>query len=59
MSQVALRFCLDDPRIATVVPGVKNLAELEEIAACSELPPLDRQNLAALQQMYQRNFKEA
>ena len=59
LSQVALRFCLDDPRIATVVPGVKNLAELEEIAACSELPPLDRQNLAALQQMYQRNFKEA
>lgn len=40
LSQVALRFCLDNPLIATVVPGIKNLAELEEIAACSELPPL-------------------
>jgi len=37
LSQAALRFCLDDPRIATVVPGVKNVAELEESAACSEL----------------------
>jgi len=41
LSQVALRFCLDNPHIATVVPGIKNLAELEEIAACSELPPLE------------------
>jgi len=41
LSQVALRFCLDNPHIATVVPGIKNLAELEEIAACSGLPPLD------------------
>jgi len=41
LSQVALRFCLDNPHIATVVPGIKNLAELDEIAACSGLPPLD------------------
>jgi aryl-alcohol dehydrogenase-like predicted oxidoreductase len=59
LSQVALRFCLDNPHIATVVPGIKNLAELEEIAACSELPPLDRQDMAKVQQMYQRDFKEA
>ena len=42
LSQVALRFCLDNPLIATVVPGIKNLAELEESAACSEMPPLGR-----------------
>ncbi|HEX9673577.1 MAG TPA: aldo/keto reductase, partial [Burkholderiales bacterium] len=35
LSQAALRFCLDNPHIATVVPGVKNVAELEESAACS------------------------
>jgi len=35
LSQAALRFCLDEPRIATVVPGVKNVAELEECAGCS------------------------
>jgi len=59
LSQVALRFCLDNPHIATVVPGIKSVAELEEIAACSELPPLDRQDMAKLQQMYQRDIKEA
>lgn len=57
LSQVALRFCLDNPHIATVVPGIKNLAELEEIAACSELPALDAQDTAQLQSMYQRNFR--
>jgi L-galactose dehydrogenase/L-glyceraldehyde 3-phosphate reductase len=41
LSQAALRFCLDNPDIATVVPGVKNVAEVEEIAACPELPPLE------------------
>jgi aryl-alcohol dehydrogenase-like predicted oxidoreductase len=56
LSQVALRFCLDNPHIATVVPGIKNLAELEEIAACSELPPLDAQDMAEVQQLYRQNF---
>jgi len=42
LSQAALRFCLDDPRIATVVPGFKNVAELEESAACSWLPLASR-----------------
>lgn len=41
MSQAALRFCLDNPGIATVVPGVKSVAEVEEVAACADLPPLD------------------
>ena len=34
LAQAALRFCLDHPHIATVVPGIKNVAELEECAAC-------------------------
>ena len=41
MSQVALRFCLDNPALATVVPGFKNLAEVEDSVACSDLPPLN------------------
>jgi aryl-alcohol dehydrogenase-like predicted oxidoreductase len=39
LSQMALRFCLDHPGIATVVPGVKNVAELEEAVACLDLAP--------------------
>lgn len=58
LSQVALRFCLDNPDLATVVPGIKNLPELEEVAACSELPPLDRKAVGIVQQMYQRNFRD-
>jgi len=41
LSQVALRFCLDHPAIATVVPGFKNAAEVEDAVACSDLPTLD------------------
>lgn len=40
LSQVALRFCLDHPTIATVVPGFKNAAEVEDAVACSCLPAL-------------------
>jgi len=42
LSQAALRFCLDDPRIATVVPGIKSVPELEEGSACSGLPMASR-----------------
>ncbi|HUF79840.1 MAG TPA: aldo/keto reductase, partial [Burkholderiales bacterium] len=49
LSQVALRFCLDHPDIATIVPGAKNVAELEEAVACVALPPLEAGELAALQ----------
>lgn len=57
MSQVALRFCLDNPGIATVAPGVKNCAELEEAVACSDLPPLDPEDVARLQRLYKMGFK--
>ncbi len=57
LSQVALRFCLDDPAIATVVPGIKNMAEAEEVAACSALPPLAARDVAQLQRLYQQNFR--
>jgi L-galactose dehydrogenase/L-glyceraldehyde 3-phosphate reductase len=52
MSQVALRYCLDNPDIATVVPGVKSVAEVEEVAACAHLPPLEGAAPRALEQMY-------
>lgn len=40
LSQVALRFCLDNPGIATVVPGCKNAAEVDEAVATADLSPL-------------------
>ncbi|MDE2779734.1 MAG: aldo/keto reductase [Chloroflexota bacterium] len=56
-SQAALRFCLDNPDIATVVPGFKNAAEMEEAAACSDLPSLPAEALAALDSLYRRQFE--
>jgi L-galactose dehydrogenase/L-glyceraldehyde 3-phosphate reductase len=58
LSQVALRFCLDQPAIATVVPGIKTVAELEEAAACSDLPPLATEDLAELDRLYNKTFKD-
>jgi aryl-alcohol dehydrogenase-like predicted oxidoreductase len=58
MSQVALRYCLDNPDIATVVAGVKSIAEVEEAAACAHLPPLDVQDIARLGEMYDRTFAD-
>ena len=56
LSQAALRFCLDNPAIATVVPGFKNLAELEDSVACSDLPPLDGEDVAELEGLYRSAF---
>ena len=58
MSQVALRYCLDNRDIATVVPGVKSVAEVEEVAACADLPPLDARDIATLGRMYERAFRD-
>lgn len=56
MSQVALRYCLDQPAIATVVPGFKSPAEVADAAACSDLPPLPSEQVARLNHLYARQF---
>ncbi len=58
LSEVALRFCLDNPAIGTVVPGFKNAAEVEEAVACAALPPLPPEHVAELQRLYRRQFRE-
>lgn len=57
LSQVALRFCLDNPAIATVVPGFKSVAEVEEAVACTELPSLPAEDMAKLQTLYRLGFQ--
>ena len=56
LSQAALRFCLDNPDIATVTPGFKNIAEVEEAAACSDLPQLSAEKVAMLDELNRRQF---
>jgi len=57
LSQVALRFCLDNPAIATVVPGCKNAAEVEEAVATASLPSLAAEDVAEVQRLYRRQFQ--
>jgi len=57
LSQAAMVFCLMNRDIATTVPGVKNVAEIEEIAGCIDLPPMPPQHLARVRELYARGFR--
>ena len=50
-------FCLMNRDIATTVPGVKNVAEMEELAGCVDLPPIPPQYLTRLRELYARGFE--
>lgn len=56
LSQAALRFCLDNQDISTVAPGFKTVAEVEESAACSDLPGMDEDLARQLESAYLRQF---
>jgi aryl-alcohol dehydrogenase-like predicted oxidoreductase len=56
LSQAAMVFCLMNQEIATTVPGVKNVAEIEELAACVALPPIPPAHLTRLRALYARGF---
>lgn len=58
LSQAAMVFCLMNRDIDTTVPGVKNVAEIEELAGCIDLPRIPSQHLAHLRQLYARGFRE-
>ena|SRR5437764_14254040 len=57
LSQAAMVFCLMHQDIATTVPGVKNVAEVEELAACVGLPPIPPHHLTRLRTLYARGFQ--
>jgi aryl-alcohol dehydrogenase-like predicted oxidoreductase len=57
LSQAAMVFCLMNRDIDTTVPGVKNVAEMEEIAGCIDLPPMPPPHLARLRELYARGFR--
>jgi aryl-alcohol dehydrogenase-like predicted oxidoreductase len=57
LSQAAMVFCLMNRDIATTVPGVKNVAEMEELVGCVALPPIPPQHLTRLRELYARGFR--
>jgi aryl-alcohol dehydrogenase-like predicted oxidoreductase len=56
MTQAALKFILAQPGMATVIPTVGTLAELEEFAGTAQAPDLTDDELARVQELYAANF---
>ena len=57
LSQAAMVFCLMNRDLDTTVPGVKNVAEMEELAECIALPPIPPPHLTRLRELYARGFR--
>ena len=57
MTQAALKFVLQQPGIACVVPTITTMAELEEFAGASDAPDLTDDELARVQELYERDFE--
>jgi len=58
LSQAAMVFCLMNRAIATIVPGVKNVAEMDELVGCVALPPIPPPHLTRLRALYTRGFQD-
>jgi aryl-alcohol dehydrogenase-like predicted oxidoreductase len=56
IAQVAIQWCLAQPRIASVLPTAVDAAQLEEFAAAAALPPLTDAEIARVRALYDQNF---
>ena len=51
-AQFALRFCLSQPDVWTVIPGMLTAAQVEENVCASDLGPLSAEELARAGRLY-------
>jgi aryl-alcohol dehydrogenase-like predicted oxidoreductase len=56
MAQAALRFILAQPQMTVVIPTITSEAELREYAGAADVPDLTAEELAAVDELYARNF---
>ena len=56
LAQAATRYVLEQPAVASVIPGVKNRAELQDALAAIELPPLSEAQHARLERELANDF---
>jgi len=57
LPELALRFCISDPAVSTVIPGMRSVRNVEANAAAVELGPLSEEELEALRaHRWVRNF---
>ena len=57
LAEIALRFCLSQPAVSTVIPGMRSVQNVERNVAASEAGPLSEELLADLRRhRWVRNF---
>tara|TARA_B100000315_G_scaffold224820_1_gene230625 strand:- start:529 stop:1536 length:1008 start_codon:yes stop_codon:yes gene_type:complete len=56
MGQAAIKFCLAQPTIISVLPNFTNLEELREYTAAPDAPDLTREELSRLEDLWQNGF---
>ncbi|MBV9083835.1 MAG: aldo/keto reductase [Acidobacteriaceae bacterium] len=57
LPEIALRFCLSNPAVTTVIPGMRRIATVESSCRAASAGPLDDRTLAILKRhAWNRNF---
>jgi aryl-alcohol dehydrogenase-like predicted oxidoreductase len=54
ISQLALRWVIDQPGVSVAIPGARNPDQMRQNAASAELPPLGEEQLAGVTEVYDR-----
>lgn len=57
MSQAAIKFCLAQPTIVSVLPNFTNLEELHEYTSASEAPDLTKGEQSRLDELWRNGFE--
>jgi aryl-alcohol dehydrogenase-like predicted oxidoreductase len=57
MAQFALRWVIDQPGVSVVIPGARNAAQMRANAASARLEPLSPEQLAAVEEVYDRHIR--
>jgi hypothetical protein len=56
-AQAALAWVAQQPGVTTVIPGARTVAQAKANAAAGELPPLDADFMAGVQELYDRELR--
>ena len=56
MSQAAIKFCLSEPSIVSVLPNITTMDELQEYTAATEAPDLTQDEIRRLDELWLNGF---
>ncbi|HEY6326749.1 MAG TPA: aldo/keto reductase, partial [Candidatus Cybelea sp.] len=56
LGQAAIAWLLAEPRVMSVLPNIYDREQLEEFAAAPDAPPLEPEELARIDALYETNF---